>query len=635
MSYIFCFILILLQICYFNSYLTDQKNNYITKTEKEENEDLSDDIIILHTNDIHCDINNNIGYDGLKLYKKILQKKYKYILTVDLGDHIQGDTIGIVSKGLEIIKIMNKIGYNVSIIGNHEFDYGLNALNECDKNLEYGYICANFCYRKNKTSIFPSYKIIEIGGKKIGFIGVTTPQILIETNLYNIVDEEGNMMYDFLGENEGKNLYDKIQEYIDKIKLEGADYIIILDHLGSEGDDTSAKYTSSILLSHISGIDAMIDGHTHKVYNKTSKDKNGKFIPIAQAGTKLSNIGIIKIKNNGTIISEIISEIPEPEEKEGAEMIIRNEKERWVDTEMKNYLLNITNYYSDLLNKIIGHSDFDLIINTDPLKDHHKQIIRSEECTLGNLITDAIRYLGKSNISIMNAGTIRDDLIKGNITYQNILNILPYFPNIIVKEISGQDILDALEMGMRYLPEKSAKFPQVSGVSFNVDININSTVEVDEYEMFIRVKGKRRVYNVKIGEEKLDLNKIYSISFDDYIGNGGDGYSMFNKYKKYNDTFKTDNEALILYIEEELKSNIPDYYRRTQGRIKINSKNDSEINNKTNDDNEDHDSIIIIIIIIFAIILLVIIIIIIFLRKKRKICLEQKSDLEMGIIKET
>ena len=161
---------------------------------------------------------------------------------------------------------MNKIGYNVSRIGNHEFDYGLNALNECDKNLEYGYICANFCYRKNKTSIFPSYKIIEIGGKKIGFIGVTTPQILIETNLYNIVDEEGNMIYDFLGENEGKNLYDKIQEYIDKIKLEGADYIIILDHLGSEGDDTSAKYTSSILLSHISGIDAMIDGHTHKVY---------------------------------------------------------------------------------------------------------------------------------------------------------------------------------------------------------------------------------------------------------------------------------------------------------------------------------------------------------------------------------
>ena len=110
---------------------------------------------------------------------------------------------------------------------------------------------------------------------------------------------------------------------------------------------------------------------------------------------------------------------------------------------------------------------------------------------------------------------------------------------------------------------------------------------------------------------------------------------MFNKYKKYNDTFKTDNEALILYIKEELKGNIPDYYRRTQGRIKINSKNDSEINNKTNDDNEDDDSIIIIIIIIFAIILLVIIIIIIFLRKKRKICLEQKSDLEMGIIKET
>ena len=630
MSYEFRLILILFQIFSFYTCLTFQKNIDYIGMEEEENEELSDDIIILHTNDIHCSINDNIGYDGLMLYKKILQKKYKYILTIDIGDHFQGETIGLLSKGLEIINIMNKVGYNISIIGNHEFDYGLKELNERDKQLEYGYICANFCYRKNKESIFPPSKIIEIGGKKIGFIGVITPQTLIDTNLHNIVDEEGNMVYDFLGENEGKDLYDKIQEYIDKLKLEGVNYIILLDHLGNE-DESPAKFNSRDLLSHISGIDAMIDGHSHKVYNYTSKDKDGKFIPMAQAGTKFSNIGLLKILNNGTIISEIISEIPEPEDKEGAEKVIRNKKERWVDIEMKNFLLNISDNYSEQLNQIYGISNFDLIINTEPLGDFNKQKIREEECTLGNLVTDAIRDLGKSDISMVSGGSIRDDLIKGNITLKKILNILPYSSEIIVKEISGQDILDALELGMSFLPQKSPKFLQVSGMSFNVDINIKSTVEFDENGRFIRVKGKRRVNNVKIGEEKLDLNKKYTISFNEYIGYGGDGYSMFQKYKFINDTLKKDNEALITYIKDVLKGEIPDYYRKTQGRIIINS----EVDNNNNDSN--NTLTIIIIILIFIIIIIIFALIIIILRKRRKNDIDYTrpsnySDLDSSII---
>ena len=160
-------------------------------------EELSDDIIILHTNDAHCALMSNIGYDGLMLYKKELQKKYKYILTVDVGDHSQGDTLCLLNRGKDVIDIMNRIGYDVAVIGNHEFVYGLDILYRNKEQLNCGYICANYCYKKNKTSIFPEYKIIEIGGKKIGFIGILTPETLTKTYLYKFTDEKGDFLYEF------------------------------------------------------------------------------------------------------------------------------------------------------------------------------------------------------------------------------------------------------------------------------------------------------------------------------------------------------------------------------------------------------------------------------------------------------
>ena len=180
-------------------------DNKETKKLREE-DSLSDDIIILHTNDVHCGLVDSIGYDGLMLYKKELQMEYKNVLLVDAGDHIQGGAIGLLSKGFDIIDIMNKIGYNVTLIGNHEFDYGIEILNECNERLNNGYISANYCLRKTKQPIFPAYKIVSVGNIKIGFIGVTTPQTLSKTYLHNILDEDGQMKYDFLNGDNGKAL---------------------------------------------------------------------------------------------------------------------------------------------------------------------------------------------------------------------------------------------------------------------------------------------------------------------------------------------------------------------------------------------------------------------------------------------
>lgn len=538
---------------------------------KEENSE--DDIIILHTNDVHCGIDDIIGYDGLMLYKKELKLNHKHVLVVDAGDHIQGGTIGLISKGSDIIDIMNYVGYDAVSLGNHEFDYKLEQLYNLTDRANTKYICANFCYRENKTTVFEPYKIIDVEDKKIGFIGVLTPQALTKSYLHSLVDKKGNLVYDLLTGDDGLELANRIQSYINELRQEkGVSYVILLAHLGY-GGDALEQYTSRGLLSNLEGVDAIIDGHTHLVYNTLHKDKNGKDVYIAQAGTKLQNIGKITISSDGKITSEMIDEIPFTEEFPDIYTITRKGKDRYVDKETYLYLQSIIESHAHEFEEVIGYSDFDLNITKDNIPR-----IRFEENTLGDLVTDAVRYYGQADIAMMNAGSIRANLLKGNITYNHILNILPFSSRIIVKEVSGQDILNSLEFGMRLLPNRTSRFPQVSGIKFKVDETIKSPVVIDQDENFVKVEGERRVYDVYVGEEKINENKIYKISFDEYLADGGDGYSMFIKYNMTNDTLMADNEVFKHYIIEVLDRKIPDIYQSTQERIVKKSKADNSNN---------------------------------------------------------
>jgi 2',3'-cyclic-nucleotide 2'-phosphodiesterase (5'-nucleotidase family) len=542
-------------------------NKYRILEEKIEKKKLSDDIIILFTNDVHCGIMENIGYDGLSLYKKELKEKYKTVLTVDTGDAIQGGAIGILSRGMDIVNIMNKIHYDVTILGNHEFDYGISQIKYISEKLNNSYICSNCCFRKNKTSIFPPYKIIKINSNtSIGFIGVDTPQTFSKTFLHSCIDKDGKPVYDFLTHNNGKELYDTLQKYINEVQTKGANYVILLSHLGNNGDSLK-RYTTDTLVSNLEGVDLVLDGHSHLSYNILSKDKKGKLIPIIQGGSKFSHIGKITIKNNGKILSELISEIPEPINKTKALYIKRKKKMRWVDSEMKKILEDIIFQYSENLNRIIGFSNFDMLINNS----------RGDECPLCNLIADGIREVGNADCSIINAGNVRNNLMQGDITYNDILDVLPFADKIVIKEIKGIDLLDALEFGVRSLPNRSQRFPHVSGIVFDVNTKIESTIEVDDNEMFVGVKGQRRVSDVMINGKKLSLNKKYKIALSDFVSSGGDGYSMFSKYKVAFNTFIEDNEAFITFIQNKFNGTIPDFYRVKQGRIVIDSNEEFDI----------------------------------------------------------
>ena len=528
----------------------------------------SDDIIILHTNDVHCGITDNIGYDGLMLFKKELQTKYEHVILVDAGDHIQGAAIGLLSYGSDIIKIMNELEYDASTIGNHEFDYKLEQLYKLREQFNHNYVNAHFCFRKNKTTVFEPYKIVEAGNKKIGFIGVLTPLTLTKTYLHTLVDEDGNYIYDFLTERQGLEFYEAIQKYINELReIEHVDYVIILSHLGLSAEQE--EYSSEALLRNIEGVDAIIDGHSHQVYSEIRKDKTGKDVIIAQVGTKLSNLGALTL-SNGTVKSEIISEVPIFQGYEYYKKVTRDGKDRYVDPDMKKFLEDLINSHEEEIKEFVGYTDFDMIT----IDDKAGIISRNRENNLCDLVADSIRNYYYSDIGFLNSGGVRNNIYKGNITVGDILTILPFSNKVVQLTVPGRDILDTIEYGMKNLPNNSGKFLQVSGLKFKVYDNIPSPVKVDDFDNYVKIEGERRVFDVFVGNEKLDINKNYTVSLPDFMAEGGDGYTMFTNYKVTNDSQGFISDICKNYIQKDLNKTIPVIYKTNQDRIvKMQKKN--------------------------------------------------------------
>ena len=530
----------------------------------------SDNIIILHTNDVHCGITDNIGYDGLMLFKKELQTKYEHVLLVDAGDHIQGAAIGLLSYGGDIIKIMNELEYDASTIGNHEFDYKLEQLYKLREQFNHNYVNAHFCFRKNKTTVFEPYKIVEAGNKKIGFIGVLTPLTLTKTYLHTLVDEDGNYIYDFLTERQGLEFYEAIQKYINELReIEHVDYVIILSHLGLSAEQE--EYSSEALLRNIEGVDAIIDGHSHQVYSEIRKDKTGKDVIIAQVGTKLSNLGALTL-SNGTVKSEIISEVPIFQGYEYYKKVTRDGKDRYVDPDMKKFLEDLINSHEEEIKEFVGYTDFDMIT----IDDKAGIISRNRENNLCDLVADSLRNYYYSDIGFLNSGGVRNNIYKGNITVGDILTILPFSNKVVQLTVPGRDILDTIEYGMKNLPNNSGKFLQVSGLKFKVYDNIPSPVKVDDFDNYVKIEGERRVFDVFVGNEKLDINKNYTVSLPDFMAEGGDGYTMFTNYKVTNDSQGFISDICKNYIQKDLNKTIPVIYKTNQDRIvKMQKKNNS------------------------------------------------------------
>ena len=255
----------------------------------------ADEIVILHTNDVHC------NYEA---YDKVAALAKEADLLVDAGDAIQGGVIGTLSKGEYIVDIMNEIGYDVAIPGNHEFDYDMDQfLKLAKEKAEYPYISANFVDETGKP-VFDAYKLFDVDGTKVAFVGLCTPETFTKSTPTYFQDGNGNYIYGFCEGGNGQKLYAAAQKAIDAAEAAGADYVIGLGHLGIDGE--SSPWTSKEVIANTTGFDAFIDGHSHSTFAETVKDKAGNDVAFAQTGTKLANVGKITIKADGTITCENI-----------------------------------------------------------------------------------------------------------------------------------------------------------------------------------------------------------------------------------------------------------------------------------------------------------------------------------------
>ena len=531
-------------------FISLNKNTTISAPEK---------IIILHTNDVHCQIDQkknkdeivtNIGYAGVLAYKKEMENLHgiNNVTLVDAGDAIQGGPIGTLSKGEYIVDIMNYIGYDIACPGNHEFDYGMeNFLKLSTETSKANYICCNFRDLEGNPILSP-YTLIKYGDLTIAYLGINTPESFTKSSPIYFQDENGNYIYDFAQGEKGQTLYKTVQKYVDEAIKEGANYVVAIGHLGDEG--ASEYWSSKSLIKNTYGIDIFIDGHSHEVYSEILKNKKGKNVLLAQTGTKLQNLGKITINTkNKKITSEFIS----------------NYKAQ--DEDAVNYIEGIKNKFSDVLQEVVAKSSVTLT-TLDPTT--HKRAIRNSETNLGDFCADAYRVMVGADIAFANGGGIRADIEEGDITYEEIINVHPFGNEICMIETTGQDILDALEVGACEYPVENGGFLQVSGLSYTIDPSIPSSVVFNERGQFVKVDGKYRVTEVMVGNEPLVLNKTYTLASHNYmIKNGGDGYTMFMDDKIIKDSVVIDNGALINYITENLNGVISDEYKNPKGSGRI------------------------------------------------------------------
>ncbi len=520
----------------------------------------SNDIVILHTDDAHCGVNDNLGYAGVAAYKAEMQKTHNYVALVDCGDAIQGESIGTLSAGAYLVDIMNEVGYDFATFGNHEFDYKLPQLAKLTKQAKYQYLACNFKYIGKGTSDlnYKPYEIVTYGDKKVAFIGIVTPESFTKSTPAYFQDESGNYIYSFSEDETGTALYETVQKTVDEARAAGADYVIAMGHLGNEG--ITDRWTSKAVIANTTGIDAVLDGHDHIAGVQKVANKDGKQIVLTEPGTKFENLGKLTIKTDGTITAELIS----PKE--------FTEK----DAGITAYITKLTDTFKEYVSKVVAKSSIAL-----PDKDENgNRLVRNHETALGDLCADAFRVMMDADIGIMNGGGIRKPIKAGDITLDNILSVFPWGNLPCKMEVTGQTVLDMLEMGAINYPEESGGFLSVSGLKYTIMAGVPSSIELTDKGEFSKVAGKYRVTNVQVLNKKtneyepLDLNKTYTLGGIDYtILYCGDGFTMFNDSKvlKAGDASYTDAQMVVDYIENKLGGTIGEEYAKPQGRISVNT----------------------------------------------------------------
>ena len=484
------------------------------------------DVTILYTNDVHTYIDNKSPkptYAAIAALKKSIEDTGRDVLLVDAGDHIQGTAYGSMDDGATIIELMNEAGYDLATPGNHEFDYGMARAKAVLQEADFPYVSCNWVDLRTGFNVLPSVKFFFVGGRKIAFVGVTTPETFTKsTPAYFMNDAQTKYIYDILGGEDGQKLYDAVQKAIDKAEFWGADTIIGLGHLGV--DPSSSPWTSEEVIAHTHGFTAFIDGHSHTVMaNKQVTDASGKAVTLTQTGSYFKNIGKMTVGADGTITTELIDTY------EGLDAAVAATASNWISA------------VDDMLGEEIAVGDTKFYIN-DPATG--KRRIRSGETNLGDFVADGIyTYFNEieelhCDVAIMNGGGIRTDVEAGPWSFKTCKTVSPFGNVACLMSVTGQQIQDALEFGARFAGaegKENGGFLQVAGARYTIHPMIPNTVQTNDKNVWTGSATTPRVSNVEIYDkttgtyQPLDPNATYALAGMNYtLRNLGDGFAMFD-----------------------------------------------------------------------------------------------------------
>lgn len=521
-------------------------------------------ISIVYTNDIHSYIANSRKnpdsgevVPALRISKvsqlvKDMKASGKNVLLVDAGDEIQGNTYGNIDKGASVVQIMNKAGYELATPGNHEFDYGAAHFFALSKKARFPYISCNFKgVAGNKKDPLKGSRILEAGGKKVAFVGITAPSTITSSTPKYFQDKNGNFIYEVIGSAGPEDLYSCVQKEIDSVR-DKADFVVALGHVGVGLDAKRDRVSSEDIIANTTGLDAFIDAHSHtRIEGDFIQAKDGKKVLLTQTGAYLSAVGILTLGFDGSVSSELLSDY----EKSDEEIVVLEEK--------------LIQKIETRLAEEVAVLETELYI-CNP-ENQNQRLIRAQEMNAGDFVADSVywyfniaRNLG-CDICFVNGGGVRSVIRPGVVTEKNIREILPFGSSLCLIEATGQQIKDALEMGVTVIgqwdyewdsPAENGGFLQVSGLRYKIDPKVKSNICKDENHMFVSVNGAYRINNVEVYNkefgvyEPLDLNKTYRVGGLDYIlRNGGNGLSMFMNCKGIADYIAQDTAVLSDYMK--------------------------------------------------------------------------------------
>ena len=525
-----------------------------------------DDVVILYTNDVHTYIDQDLTYSMVAGYKDTLDN----VLLVDAGDHIQGTAYGSMDDGATIIELMNAAGYDLATLGNHEFDYGMEGAMNAMEWADFTYVSCNFYHEKDGVrgeNVLDSYKVFDVNGVKIAFVGITTPESFTKSTPAYFQDENGKYIYGIAGGTDGKALYADVQKAIDAASKE-ADYVIGLGHLGV--DESSKPWTSKEVIANTTGLDAFIDGHSQTVMEEeTVKDKDGNSVVLTQTGEYLGAVGQMVISADGDITTQLLT----------AEDL----KDVTPDADVKA----IEDGWIGEVDKELGQVIGSIKATLDNYDADGNRLVRKQETNTGDFAADALYYLFDNmgldvDVAVMNGGGIRNGAITGELTYKTCKEIHTFGNVACLQTVTGQQLLDALEWGAKDVTADGAVenggFLQVSGLKYTINTAIPSTVQQDEKGVWTGgPTGEYRVSDVQVlnretGKyEPLDLKAKYNLAGYNYtLRDLGDGFAMFEGAVNVLDYVMEDYMVLANYVQSFDKGVVTGYENvNGEGRITI------------------------------------------------------------------